>query len=123
MDLINDERVVWQDVAILKPAARNSGGHNDDVQAREFGRGLALTVHDSHLERRPKDLLRDGADGECLPGARAGYDAEPLTTSCQLAHARSMRAFQVGVEVQANRDLDCLAGGARRRDHDDAASR
>ena len=68
-----------------------------------------------------EDLLGDRADRERLPGARAGDDAEALAAA--RASSRTRRAvvrLEVGLEVQADRELDGLAGGARRRDDDDA---
>jgi hypothetical protein len=37
VDLVDDERVVRQDVAVLEPAAGDAGGHDDHVQRRQLG--------------------------------------------------------------------------------------
>ena len=77
MDLVDDERIRREDVTILKPAARDPGGHDDDVPGRRFGRRLALAVDHADAQRsRRARCLGDRTDRERLPGARAGHDAE-----------------------------------------------
>src|SRR6185437_5851173 len=95
MDFVHHERVVRQDVAILEPATRDSRGDNDDVPRGCVRRGLALTIDDADLElRSAQDDFCNGTDGERLPRASAGDDAEPLERRGELADLGAMHALE-----------------------------
>src|SRR6185312_6413952 len=127
VDLVDDDRIGGEDVVLLEPAARDPRRDDDEVPGRRFRRRLALAIDDADAQiSRAENLLGDRADGERLSGAGAGDDAEAAPRSvaaCQLAHARAMALLEEGFDVQLDRELDRLAGGARRGDHDHASSR
>ena len=123
MDLIDDQRVRRLNVAVLKPASRDSGRDDHDVPRRRLGRRLALAVDDADLERgRPEDGLRDRPHRQRLARAGARHDAEALPTRREASQIVAARAFEKRVEVQADREFDRFARRARRRDDDDAPS-
>src|SRR4051812_7724104 len=114
MDLVDDERVGHEDVAILEPAPRDARRDDDDVPRRRFRGRLALAIHDTDLELRAQDLFSDRSDRQRLPRPRSGDDAETAPTSCELADAIAVLTFEEGLDVQTERELDCFAGGASR---------
>ena len=123
MDLIDDQRVRWLNVAVLKPAARDAGRDDHDVPRRRLRRRFPFPVHDTGLQLgRPENRLRDGTNGQGLAGARARHDAEALPTRREASQIVAARAFEKRVEVQADREFDRFARRARRRDDDDAPS-
>jgi hypothetical protein len=124
VDLVDDERVARGDVAVLEPAARDPRRHDHDIPAGSFGGCLALAIDDADTKvGGAKDGFRDRADGECFPGAGAGDYSEALPFAGELEDLASVLALEERVEMQANRELDGLARGARGRDDYDAAGR
>ncbi len=124
MNLVNDECVAWQDVAVLKPSARDAGGDDDDVPRRSLRRCFALAIDYADTKRvSVKNRLRDRTDRERLPRPGSGYDSESLPARGQLPNVSSVLTLENGVEVQAERYLDCLAGGASRRDDENSPRR
>ena len=124
VDLVDDERVALQDVAVLEPAPRDAGGDDDDVPARRIGRGFALAVdHADAKVRGAEQLFRDGSDRERLAGSGAGHDAEAAAGAREFAHAGTEVLFEVRLDVESDGELDGLAGRARGRDDDDASRR
>src|SRR6185503_531241 len=89
-----------------------------------LGCRFPLTIDDADLElRRAEDLFGDRPDGQRLPRAGAGDDAEPAAGARQLSDARAVPPLEKGLDVKAKGELDGLARGTRRRDHDHAARR
>ena len=122
VDLVHDQGVGGQNVAILEPAAGDAGGDDDDVPARSLGRGLPLAIDHAHAKvGGAEDRLRDGANGEGFSGAGAGDDAEAVATRGQPPQIDAAGALEKGVEVQADGEFDGLARGACGCDDDDAA--
>ena len=85
VDLIHDHGVVRIDVAILEPPPGDAGGDDDHVALRRLGCRLAFAIHDTDAQRLAEDRLGNRTHRERLAGARAGDDAEALTTGRQLA--------------------------------------
>src|SRR5438874_6443525 len=124
MDLVYHERIRRQDVAVLKPATRDSGCDDDHVPARGLGRSLALPVYDSDLQcLGAKDRLGDWPYRERLAGACTGHDSEPLAFGGQLSDLTPMLFFQDRRNSQSQRELDGFAGCASRGDDDEAPRR
>src|SRR5450432_2549238 len=114
MDLVDDERVAREDVAILKPAARDASRHDHDVPARRLGRRFTLAIDDADAQLRgAEDGLGDLSDRERLPGAGAGDDAESLSRARELEDLFAVFALEQRVEVQLYGELDRLARRAR----------
>ena len=121
MNLVDDERVLRQDVAILEPAARDAGGDDHHVPRRRFRRGLAFAVHDTDAQiGGAKDRLGDRTNGEGLAAAGAGHDAKAFAARRQAAHIGAPGALEIGLNVQPHRELDGLAGRAGGGDDDHA---
>ena len=78
MDFVDNQRVMRGDEAVLEPAARDPGGHDNDVPGGRFRRRLALAIHDAHLEWRRENRLRHAANRQRLSRAGARHDAKPL---------------------------------------------
>src|SRR5262249_45990586 len=72
---------------------------------------------------RAEYFLGDRANGERLSRSGAGDDAEAAPAARQLAHARAVVLFEKSLNAEVHRQLDRLAGGARRRDDDHAPRR
>src|SRR6185437_1575228 len=127
VDLVDDDRVRGEDVVLLEPTARDSRRDDDEIPGRRLRRCLAFAIDHADAQiGRAENLLGDRANGERLSGAGARDDAEPATRSVaarQLAHARAVALLEEGVDVQFDRELDRLAGRARRRDDDHPSSR
>src|SRR5436305_5179264 len=121
MDLVHDEGVGRQNVSVLEPASGDPRGHDDDVPRGRFRGRFALSVHDTNTELPFQDLFGDRSNGERLPGAGAGDDAEALAGARQLANAWSVPALEERLDVKPEGKLDCLACRARWRDDDDAS--
>src|SRR3954466_1581281 len=112
MDLVDDERVGHEDVAILEPAPRDARRDDDDVPRRRFRSRLALAIHDADLELRAEDLFSDRPDRQCLPRPGSRDDTEASPAPCELADAIAVLTFEEGLDVQTERELDGFAGGA-----------
>ena len=120
VDLVHHERVARGDEVVLEPAARDARRHDHDVPGGRLGRRLALAIHDADLERRREDRLGDGSDRERLSGPRPRHDPEPAPGGREPPDVRSVLPREQGVDVEAHRELDRLAGRARGGDHEDA---
>src|SRR5205823_3716639 len=123
MDLVHHEGVACRDQAVLEPAARDPGGDDHDVPGRRLGRRLALAVHYADLERRAQHGGGDRPDGERLARARRRDDAEAASRSRKAANIVAVLAAEQRVDLEAHRQLDRLARGPCRGDHDDAPGR
>ena len=122
VDLVHHDGVVPGDQVVLEPAPRDSGGDDDDVPRRRLRRRLALPVDHAEGERLAQDGLGDRPDAERLAGAGAGHDAEGLPLPGPFAQLLPVLPLEQRVHVEPERQLDRLAGGARRGDDDDAAA-
>src|SRR5262249_22017218 len=124
VDLVDDECVGREDVALLEPASRDAGRYDDDVPRRGLGRRFALAVDNADLERRGlEDLFGDRPNRERLARAGTGNDAEPLLRPSELADASAVALFEKCLDVQSDGELDGLTRRARRRDDDHAPGR
>ena len=123
MDLVDHQRVARRDEPILEPAARDSGRDDDDVPGRRLGRRLALAVHHADLERSAEHRGGDRPDRERLPRARPRDDAESASRGREPTDVVAVLAGEQRVDLEAHRQLDRLARGARRGDHDHAPGR
>ena len=140
VDLVDHQRVLRTDVAVLEPPSRDSGRDDHDVPRGRFRRRLAFTVdHADPQFRGAEQRVRDGADRERL--ARAGTRDDPEAAADAAAASRpgsrfllakflgergelgAVRAPERGLEIQSEREFDRFAGGARGRDDDQAARR
>ena len=132
VDLVDHERVVRADVAVLEPAARDAGGHDHDVPGRRLGRRLALAVHHTDAQRvGGEQRLGDRSHRKCLPRSRPGDDAETLAWS----HRRLGKPFrergqlpaarlpEQRLDVEPETELDRFAGRTGRCDDDDPSPR
>src|SRR5690242_3579952 len=118
MDLVDDEGIGREDVAILEPAPRDARRDDDDVPRRRFRRRLALAIDDADLELRLQDLFGNRPDRQRFPSARSGDDAEASAAARELADASTMFPLEERLDVETERELDRFAGGARWRDDD-----
>src|SRR5262249_34457105 len=123
MDLVNDERVVTENVAVLEPSPSNTGGHDDHVPCRRLGGRLALAVHDADSQRGLKDLFGDGTNRQGFSGACSGNDTKCSPTAGELAHLPTVLSLEERFDVQAERDFDRFARSARWGDNDYAPGR
>ena len=121
VDLVHDQRVARQDVAVLEPAARNARGDDDDVPGRRLGRGFPLAIdHADAQVGRPKQLFGDRSDRERLARPRSGDDAEAAPRARELTHARAEVLLEICLDVESDGELDGLARRAGRCDDDHA---
>ncbi len=124
MDFVDQQRVAAEDVPILEPSPRDPGRDDDDVPRRRLGGGFTFPVDDTDPQVSClEDLFGDRSDGERLAGTGAGDDPESLAAARQLPDLGAMFALEQGIDVEAQCELDGLAGRARWRDDDDAAGR
>src|SRR5947199_6266830 len=100
MDLVDNERVSGENVAILEPPTGDPRRHDDDVPRRCLRRGFTLAIHHADSELAAQDFFGNRADGERLSRSRPGDDAESAATTRQLAHARPMLSLEIRLEVQ-----------------------
>src|SRR3982751_5486648 len=84
MYLVHHQGIARQDVAVLKPAARDTGGDDDDVPRRRLGRRLPLAIDDANLEFGAENRLGDRGDRQRLSGSGAGYDSKTLAGGGEL---------------------------------------
>jgi len=123
VDLVYDQRVLRGDQAILEPTARDTGRDDHDIPGRRLGGGFSLTIDDSHFERRLQNRLGHAPNRQRLPGPGAGHNPEPLTRAGEAANVVAMLPLEQRLQLQAQRQLDCFAGGARRCNDDHSPSR
>ena len=122
VDLVDDERVAGENVAILEPPPRDPCRHDDHVPRRGIGGGFPLSIHDADPQiSRAQYLLGDRPDRERLARSSSGDDTESLAAARELTHARAVVSLEKRLDVEAQRELDRLARGARRRDDNDAS--
>src|SRR2546426_6301373 len=122
MDLVGHKRVGGQDVTVLEPTSRDSCRDHDDIPAWCLRRRLALAVHDSDFQRiGAEDRLCDWTNCESFSCAGAGDDAESLPRRSEVTNFFAVLLLQQCLNSEAERELDCLAGSAGRRDDDQPA--
>ena len=117
-------------ITVSRPVMRSSWNHRRAIpvvtmttfQPGRLRRRLALAVHDSDLERRLENGLRDGTDAQRLAGAGAGDDAEALARDAPSRGTPPRAPARARSRDGAERELDRLARGAGGRDDDDAAA-
>src|SRR6187551_3839785 len=123
MDLVDHERVVPGDVAILEPAPRDAGGDYHHVPAGRLRCGLALAVHHAHAEVGfREDSLRDRSDGERLTRAGARDYPEALPLPRQPANLLTVLALEQRLDMESERELDRLTRCSGGCDDDDASA-
>ncbi len=124
MDLVDDQGIPGQNVAILEPPPRDTGGDDDDVPGRQFRRRFALAIDDAHPQvGRAENGFRDRSHGERFPRAGSGDDTESLSRGSELEDLLAMLALENGVEMKSKSEFDCLARSARRRDDENTPRR
>jgi hypothetical protein len=121
VDLIHDDRVTCGNQIVLKPAPGDAGGDDHDIPAGSFRGCFPLAIDHPDLERLPQDLLGYGANPESLAGPGPCDDTERLALPGPLTQLGAVLPLQEGVHLDAERQLDRLAGGAGRSDDDNAA--
>ncbi len=119
VDLVHHQGVPRGNEAVLEPATRDPGRDDHDVPGRRLGRGFALAVHNPDLERGLQDGRRHRSDRERLAGARPRDDAEPSPGRREAPDVVAVLSGKQGVDIEAHRQLDGFASGARRGDHHD----
>ena len=120
MDFIDDKCVLRQNVAVLKPAARDACRDNDHVELRQFGRGFAFAVDDADAQRRAQNFFGNRANRQRFAGAGSRDNAKTLAAARQIAHTFALCLFEVSIEVKTNADFNGFARGARRRNDNHA---
>ena len=123
VNFVDDERVLRGDETILEPAAGDSGRDDDDVPGRCLGGRFTLAIDDPDFQRCLENCFGHAADRERLAGACPRDNAEPLARSSKTANIVAVLALEQRLKVQAEGQLDGLAGGPCRGDDDDSPGR
>ena len=124
VNLIHDQRIGRENVAILKPSPSDAGGDDYDIPRRCFGSCFALAIHDADAEVvRAKDLLSNRPDGKCLSCSCACYDSEAFSGTRELPDFFSVLLLEDCFDVKVEGQLDCLARRSCGSDYDDSACR
>jgi hypothetical protein len=124
VNLVYDQSVSRENVAILEPSPRNSGGDDDDIPRRCLGCRFPLAIDDAYTEiLRSQNFFRDWTNGESLSGARPGNDSKSLPCPRQVSNLLAMLLLENRFDVKVEGQLDGLARGASWGNDDDAASR